>query len=130
MAFSGTQEQNALDSIKTGGVYVGLHSADEGNEPDGSNEVGAADYSRAFVAEADLSVSGTGPATIENTVEVEWTSQTNNNWGTITHFSFWTDTQANSGRPYTETVQLTSSFDAPSGVRVFADPNALVVDID
>lgn len=68
-------------------VYVGLHTSDPGDAPDGTTEVGAADYDRVGVS------AGTGwntPNTndFENANEISFGTATND-WGTITHVSLW-----------------------------------------
>lgn len=126
---SSTQEQTVLDNIISGGVYVSLHTADEGNEPDGANEVSASDYARASVAATDLSTSGSGPTTMTNDVDINF-GTTENDWGTITHAALWDDTAANSGSPYTATISVGNSGDAPSGVEVSIPAGDLTFDID
>jgi hypothetical protein len=126
---SSTREDKILDNIKSGGVYVSLHTADEGNEPDESNEVSAADYSREHLAEADINVSGSAPTTLENTAEINW-GTTSNDWGTVTHSALWSDTSANNGNPYTATAQVGNSGSVPTGVEVRIDSNDLVFEVD
>lgn len=127
---SSSRESEVLNSIAAGGVYVSLHTEDEGNEPDGVNEVGAADYEREFVAEADLSVSGSGPTTLTNDVEINW-GITENDWGNVTHGALWNDTQGATGEePYTSTVALGNGGDAPEGIEVRIDAGQLTFDIN
>lgn len=127
---SNTREQTVLNNIAAGGVYVSLHSADEGDEPDGSNEVGAADYGREPVAEADLTVSGTSPTTLTNDAPVNW-GTTQNNWGTISHAALWSTEQGGTGEePYTATIALENGGDAPSGIEVKINAGDLTFTID
>jgi catalase (peroxidase I) len=115
---SSTRESTVLNNIANGGVYVSLHTADEGNEPDGSNEVSAADYSRVQLAEADISISGSAPTTLTNDVDINW-GTTQNDWGNVTYGALWNDTQGATGEePYTATVVLGNGGSAPSGIEV------------
>jgi hypothetical protein len=126
---SSTREDTILDNIKSGGVYVSLHTADEGNEPDGGDEVPTADYSREHLPEADINVSGSAPTTLENTAEINW-GTTSNSWGTVTHAALWSDTSGNNGDPYTATVQVGNSGSIPAGAEVRIDSNDLVFEVD
>lgn len=68
-------------------IYVALHNSDPGDSPDGSTEVGAADYSRQSVS------AGSGwntPANgqFDNANEIAFGVATNN-WGTVSHVSLW-----------------------------------------
>lgn len=68
-------------------VYVGLHTADPGN--DGSNnELDAADYERAETAAADWTVSSEAPTEVENVNEIQF-PVAESNWGDVTHTSLW-----------------------------------------
>jgi len=76
-------------------LYVGLHTADPGESPDGSTEVSAADYSRVSVA------AGSGWDTpnendFQNAADVDFGEATND-WGTVTHVALWDDTQGATG---------------------------------
>lgn len=82
------REQLTLNNVVAGGAYVALHTSDPGNNPNGTTEVGAASYDRVSVAAADWTVSGNGPATLENAVLVQF-PQATEDWGTITHASVW-----------------------------------------
>ena len=89
-------------------VYVSLHTADEGENPDGSNEVSAADYDRASTAASDWTVdSNDGPSGVSNASDISF-GDPQNNWGTITHFALW-DGSADTDNPLIKTVQLSSS---------------------
>lgn len=119
-----------MNNIAAGGVYVSLHTADEGNEPDGSNEVGAADYSRVQLAEADIGISGSAPTTMANNVSIDW-GTTSNDWGTITHAALWTGAQGTTGvAPETATIALTNSGSAPAGVSVSIPAGELTFEMD
>lgn len=88
----GTAPDTAPDPI-----YVGLHTADPGNNPDGSTEVSAADYTReSTTAGTDWTVSGNAPRSFENANVIEFSTATNN-WGTISHVVLWDDTVGASG---------------------------------
>lgn len=126
---SATQESTVLDNITSGGVYVSLHTADEGNEPDGTDEVSADDYSREELAEADITQSGSGPTQIENDVAVDW-GETSNDWGDVTHAALWSDTDGNDGDPYTATVELSNGGETPSGVQVIIEEGNLTFSVD
>lgn len=68
-------------------LHVALHTADPGEVPDGSTEVGAGDYSRQSVS------AGSGWNTpnendFENANEVSFGEATSD-WGTISHVSLW-----------------------------------------
>ena len=79
---------NTFDAAP-GTLYISLQTADEGNNPDGTNEVSAAEYSRASATSSDLTVlSGDGPTTLENSNDISFGDPTNN-WGTITHVGLW-----------------------------------------
>lgn len=70
-----------------GTVYVALHTSDPGDAPDGSTEVGAADYSRVGVS-AGSGWDTPSAGQFDNASEVTFGVATNN-WGTITHVSLW-----------------------------------------
>ena len=127
---SETEEANVLNNIAAGGVYVGLHTADEGQEPDGSNEVSASDYSRAVIAESDLTVSGASPTTLTNDLAVSFTDSANENWGDVSHAVLWDDTIANSGEPYTAAIAVSGGGTVETGVGVDIPSGELTVDMD
>lgn len=115
MSFSGYTENEVLEwlvkntdmPVSPTNIYVSLHTADEGENPDGSNEVGAADYTRASTAPADWTIGGTdGPTTVDNANEISF-GDPSNDWGTITHFGLWD--ASTSGNPLIATVALNSS---------------------
>lgn len=110
-------------------VYVGLHTSDPGNTPDGSTEVGASDYARLSTAPGDWSVlSGDGPTTFENAVELLFPAA-ENNWGTISHVMLWDDTLANGGNAIAKyDVSTPKSIDTNDEARFPA--NDLSFDID
>jgi hypothetical protein len=113
--FSGYSEDEILEHIfkntsifsSPSNVYVSLHTADEGENPDGSNEVGAADYSRVSTAPADWTVDANdGPSTVDNANVISF-GDPQNNWGTITHVAIWY--ASTGGNPLTATFALNSS---------------------
>lgn len=79
-------------------LYVGLHTSDPGNDPDGSTEVSAADYTReSTTTGSDWTITATdGPTTFENANEILF-SAAQNSWGTINYVVLWDDTLANGG---------------------------------
>jgi len=113
--FSGYTENEVLEwlvkntdmPVSPSNIYVSLHTADEGENPDGSNEVGAADYSRASTSAGDWSVGGSdGPTTVDNANEISF-GDPQNNWGSITHFALWD--ASTGGNPLIATIPLNSS---------------------
>lgn len=115
--FSGYSEQEILEHIfkntsiftSPTNVYVSLHTADEGENPDGSNEVdsGTTNYTRAETAPADWSIGGgDGPTTLQNDNTISF-GDPDSNWGTVTHIAIW-DAQS-AGNPLTVTASLNSS---------------------
>lgn len=74
-----------------GTIYIALHTSDPGNQPDGSTEVSASDYSRVSVSAGtgQFTLGDNGDAsTITNDNEINF-GVASNNWGTISHFSVW-----------------------------------------
>lgn len=134
---SNTQEQQILSNIASGGVYVSLHSADEGDEPvpakgTGSTELTAADYQRQFVAEADLTITvvDAGASTISNALEINF-GTTANDWGQVTHAALWnTDVGGVGEAPYTATVALGNGGAAPAGVTVRINAGEMTFALD
>jgi len=129
--FSGYTENEILEWLfknidmpaSPSNIYVSLHTADEGENPDESNEVSAADYSRASTAAADWTVGGSdGPTTVDNANPVSF-GDPQNNWGTITHFALWD--ASTGGNPLTVTVSLNTSkpVDASTDELRFASGN-------
>jgi len=111
---SGFTEQEVINaifkdtapSLDTGDIYVSLHNADEGNNPDGSEEVDAASYDRAQVAPDDWEVTGDGPTVAENTAEINF-GDPEEDWGEVTHFAIWTEDAGVTGEePLSSTVEL------------------------
>lgn len=95
-------------------LYVGAHTADPGNNPDGSTEVGAADYDRVQTSPSEWSTSGNAPRTATNDNDVEF-AEAENDWGTITHIVVWDNEQGATGEtPYT-TYALDSSVEINAG---------------
>ena len=98
-------------------LYVSLHTADPGEVPDGSTEVGATNYSRQSVgssnwttlAPADVSNDGHG---FENGTTVQFDTASSS-WGTITHVAIW-DTSDTSGNALA-TAALDSSRSVGDG---------------
>lgn len=131
MTLSADREQKVINDIVNNGVYVSLHVGDEGNSPDGSQEVTASDYSRQFIQQSDISVSGSGPTTIENSVVVEWTQSANTDWGVISHAALWSDVQGATGVvPYTSTISLNVNQDVKSGDIVDAAAGNIQFNLD
>jgi hypothetical protein len=82
------EEQIINDILLAGGsVWLALHTADPGNAPDGSTEVGVASYAREEVLEADWTVAGNGPTTISNDAEIRFDTF-EQDVGDITHATF------------------------------------------
>jgi hypothetical protein len=115
--FSGFSEQEILEHIFKNNpiftspteVYVSLHTADEGENPDESNEVDTSttNYSRAEAVPSDWSIgAGDGPTTLQNANTISF-GDPDSNWGTVTHIALW-DAQTG-GNPLTATVALNSS---------------------
>lgn len=135
-AFSESEVWNAIfkstaASLDTGDVYVSLHTADEGNAPDGSNEVSESSYSRVAVPTTNWDVTGNGPITAENNSEINFGDPTGN-WGTVSHFALWTEDQGVSGEEaLTATVALDSSEAIDSNTdEVRFDPTDLTAQLD
>ena len=86
------------DFTAPGTIYVGLHTSDPGNDPDGSTEVSAADYNRESTSAGSdwTTVATNGPTTFENANEILF-SAAQNSWGTINYVVLWDDTLANGG---------------------------------
>jgi len=81
-----------------GNVYVGLHTSDPGESPDGSTEVdaGTTTYNRVqTTAGTDWNLNA---GSFDNSVEIEF-PEANGSWGIVSHFSLWDDTEVNSGKP-------------------------------
>ena len=114
---SSTWEDEVLQQIATDGVYVGLHSADEGNEPDGSFEVEATDYQRIHLAESEIKISGEAPAILSNDVEIEW-GEAEEDWGEVTHGVLWSADLDDVGEPYTSSSELTNGGTVSEGIAV------------
>lgn len=110
-------------------LYVGAHTSDPGNSPDGSTEVGATDYDRVQTAPGDWSVSGNGPKTATNDVDVEF-AEAQNDWGTITHITVWDDTEGASGETAYTKYALDSSVDINAGDILRFPANDITFDID
>ena len=111
-------------------VYVSLHTADEGNQPDGSNEIdsSSASYSRVSTSPADWNVSGSGPTTVSNANAINFGDPTES-WGTVSHFAIWDASTA--GNPLLATVALDSSKSIDSSTdEVRFDSGALTADLD
>jgi hypothetical protein len=108
-------------------IYVGLHTSDPGNTPDGSTEVSAADYGRLSTAPSDWSVlAGDGPTTFENATELLFPAA-QNNWGTISHVVLW-DSSSGGNAIATYDVSTPKAIDTNDEARFPA--NDLSFDID
>ena len=114
---SSTWEDKVLQQIATDGVYVGLHSADEGNEPDGSFEIEATDYQRIHLMESEINISGEAPTILSNDVEIEW-GEAEEDWGEVTHGVLWSADLDGVGEPYTSSSELTNGGTVAEGVAV------------
>lgn len=79
-----------------GTLYIGLHTSDPGESPDGSTEVSAADYSRADVTTGAGFNTTLNPTAFENANEVSF-GVASNDWGTISHVSLHTSTVGGGG---------------------------------
>lgn len=95
-----------------GNVYVSLHTADEGDSPDGSNEVdsGTTNYSRVQTEPGEWDISSSNDATeVENNTEVVF-GDPDSEWGEVTHFTIWTEDEGVTGEePLTATIELDES---------------------
>jgi hypothetical protein len=88
-------------------VYVGLHTSDPGESPDGSTEVdaGTTSYSRVqTTAGTDWNLNADS---FDNAVEIEF-PEANGSWGNVSHFSLWDDTEGNSGNALAKSALDTS----------------------
>ena len=70
-------------------LYVALHTSDEGNAPEGANEVTAYHYDRQTLDEADVTISGAGPTTSENDNEIVFTEAADVDWGNVLNGPLW-----------------------------------------
>jgi hypothetical protein len=121
---------DGTDFTAPSNIYVGLHTSDPGNDPDGSTEVSAADYAReSTTAGTDWTVVATnGPTTFENDGEILF-SAAQNSWGTINYVVLWDDTLANGGNALAVyAVSSAKSIDTNDQARFAA--NQLSFDID
>jgi len=111
-----------------GNLYVGLHTSNPGNSPDGSTEVGASDYSRVSTTTGtDWNTTGTGgPSGFENANELSFGEATNN-WGTISHVSLW---DSSSGGNALAAFALNSSKTIDSGDEAKFNAGDLSFDIN
>lgn len=136
---SNTEETNVLNNIAAGGVYVSLHTADEGDEPvpargTGSTEIPStnADYSRQHLTEANCTVTtvDVGGSTLSNAVAISW-GTTTSDWGTVTHAALWNTPIGGVGeKPYTGTVALGNGGSVPSGIEVRINAGELTFTVD
>lgn len=93
-----------------GTVYVALHTSDPGETPDGSTEVGAADYSRVGVS-AGSGWDTPSAGQFDNANDINFGVATNN-WGTITHVSLWdSSTGGNAMAAFAVNTQKTIDVD-------------------
>lgn len=78
-----------VDLVAPTNLHVALHTADPGDNPDGTTEVTATDYARYQTATGtDWNVTGNAPRTTDNATEITFGTATNS-WGTISHVSLW-----------------------------------------
>jgi len=94
-------------------IYVGLHTADPGETPDGSTEVGSGDYARVSVT-AGSGWDTPNPNDFQNASEISFGEATNN-WGTISHVSLWDDTKGAAGENCLANYALNTSKAIDSG---------------
>ena len=125
---SGYREGETLDAMAAGGLYVALHTADEGNNPDGTNEVSADDYDRVEIAEADWSISGDGPTELVNDVAADF-GNTDSDWGDLQYASLW-DGPEDTDNPETSTITLDNGGEAPEGIDVEIPAGDITFEID
>lgn len=137
--FSGfTEEQIAraifkdeVADIQEETVYVSLHNADEGNNPDGTEEIDNSDYDRVAVSTADWDVTGDGPTVVSNNAEISF-GNPESDWGTATHFAIWTEDQGVTGEePITSTVALDEEKTIDGTIdKVSYEEDSLTAEID
>lgn len=96
-----------------GTLYIGLHTSDPTDSPDGTTEVGADDYSRASVTTGSGFDTSLNPTEFTNANDVSFGEATNN-WGTIEHVSLHTSTIGGGGN-WLATIALSSSKTIDSG---------------
>lgn len=121
---SSTWENEVLQQIADDGVYVALHSADEGNEPDGSFEIDAEDYKRIHLMESEIDIDGDAPTVLSNNVEIEW-GEAEEDWGEVTHGVLWSEDLDDVGEPYTSSSELANGGTVSEGVAVSIDVSEL-----
>lgn len=83
-------ESDTISQIVFGGsgdLFLALHTADPGNDPDGTTEVDDANYDRVQVQEADFTESGDGPTELTNDTEISF-EPFDDDVGDITHGTF------------------------------------------
>ena len=83
-------ESDTISQIVFGGsgdLFLALHTADPGNDPDGTTEVDDANYDRLQVQEADFTESGDGPTQLTNDSEISF-DPFDADVGDITHGTF------------------------------------------
>jgi hypothetical protein len=122
--FSGPREQQALADI--GDVYVGIHTTDEGNTPDGSSEISTAGYDRQLLAAADQTISGEAPTTLTNDVVIDF-GQSDADWD-VSYVALW-DSQTG-GSPETSTVVPANAGTASTGTDVQIPAGSLEFNVD
>ena len=122
--FTADREQQALQDIIDGGVDVALHDSDPSNDPDGSTEITAGDYSRATVPESDWSFSGDGPTEMTNDAPIDF-GEAESNWGDVEWASLV------NGNDFEVTIDLgESGGSVPDGVEVSFNSGEIEVTID
>ena len=125
--FSAHREQETLEAMRDGGLEISLHLQDEGNDPDGSDEVSESDtgYERAETSESDWDISGDGPTTMENNTEIDF-GQAQDDWGEVEYFALWTGADAE-----TSTVELAGApHDITTGEEISIPQGELTVEVD
>lgn len=123
--FSSYREEATLEDIRAGGLSVSLHTADEGNDPDGTNEVTGDGYARVDTTEADWSISGESPTVIENNVTLDF-GTAGSDWGNVTHFALLSGTDFE-----TSTVELDNApHEVTEGEDVSVPAGELSLELD
>jgi len=102
-SFDGTSFAAAPDP-----VYVGLHTSDPGDSPDGSTEVGTGSYSRVSVSASDWT---TTTSTADNDKDVTFPEATAN-WGTVTHFTIWDGSSSSDNALYVSALDNSRDIQA------------------
>ena len=126
---SGTEEDRILNEwVDDNTLYVSLHSADEGNDPDGTDEVDASDYDREPLNIGDVSITGGGPTTLENDSDITFTESADENWGDVQYGALWDS--LSDGNPRSSTVALDNGGTVDEGMEVTIEAGNLTFELD